>query len=52
MIIPAVTTPKAKGKKAFLGGKSKKFAIKEPVQAPVTGKGIATKIYNFLQFFC
>ena len=45
-MIPAVKTPIANGKKAFLGGKSKKFAINEPVHAPVAGRGIATKIYK------
>ena len=41
-IIPAVRTPKTIGGIAFFGGKSKKFAIKEPTQAPVPGSGIAT----------
>ena len=43
-IKPAAKTPATIGGIAFLGGKSKKFAINEPTQAPVPGNGIATKI--------
>ena len=43
-IIPAVTTPAIIGGIAFFGGRFKKLAISEPTQAPVPGKGIATKI--------
>ena len=41
-IIPAVSTPIMIGGIAFLGGKFKKLAIREPTQAPVPGSGIAT----------
>ena len=41
-IIPATSTPITIGGIAFLGGKSKKFAIKEPTHAPVPGSGMAT----------
>ena len=46
MITPAIATPKAMAKKAFTSGTFKSAAKKEPVQAPVPGKGIATKITN------
>ena len=41
-IIPATSTPATIGGIAFLGGKFKKLAIKEPTHAPVPGKGTAT----------
>ena len=41
-ITPAANTPATIGGIAFLGGRSKKFAIKEPTQAPVPGSGTAT----------
>ena len=43
-MIPAAKTPATIGGIAFFGGKSKKFAISEPTQAPVPGSGIATNI--------
>ena len=44
MIIPAVKTPDIIAGTAFLGGTSRKFAISDPVHAPVPGSGIATNI--------
>ena len=46
MINPAVKTPNIIGGIAFFGGKSKKFAIREPTHAPVPGNGIATNKNN------
>lgn len=46
MIIPAVNTPKTIGGIAFLGDRSKKFAISDPVHAPVPGSGTATNRYT------
>ena len=43
-IIPAIATPKAIKGKAFKKGMLNKKAIKAPVHAPVSGKGIATKV--------
>ena len=58
-IIPAIKTPKAIKGKARLMGMPNTKAAKAPVQAPVKGKGIATKIIkaksrqrsNFLECF-
>ena len=46
IIHPAVNTPKTNGIQAFLNGTCRKFAIKEPTQAPVPGSGIATNKNN------
>jgi hypothetical protein len=55
-IIPAVIIPKVIGKIAFLNGIPNNQAAMDPVQAPVIGKGIATKMNKakgpyFLIFF-
>ena len=42
IIIPAVNTPATITGTAFFGSRSKKFAISEPIHAPVPGTGIAT----------
>ena len=42
IIIPAAITPAIIGGIAFFGGRSKKFAINEPTQAPVPGNGTET----------
>jgi hypothetical protein len=43
-ITPAPTTPNDTRGRAFLKGMPKRKAHKEPVQAPVKGRGMATKI--------
>lgn len=43
-IIPAVITPKIIGVIAFLKGMPNNQAAMDPVQAPVIGKGMATKM--------
>ena len=45
-ISPAIKTPKNIKGNAFLKGTPNKKAAIEPVQAPVKGKGIATKLIN------
>ncbi len=45
-ITPAIITPTRINGKAFLKGTPKTKAATEPVQAPVTGKGIATKVMS------
>ena len=40
--IPAIVTPKIIAGKAYRGLISNRMATTEPVQAPVTGKGMAT----------
>lgn len=44
--MPAHKTPAAITGKAFFIGNFKKFAINEPVHAPVPGSGIATNKNN------
>jgi len=51
-----MVTPRIIAGKAYLGLMSNKIATTEPVQAPVTGKGIATKSErpmapHFMTFF-
>ena len=41
--MPLVSTPKAMAPKAFFGGIFSTAAMAEPVQAPVPGRGTATK---------
>ena len=45
-IIPAVMTPSVMGSMLFLGLNPKNDATNAPVQAPVPGSGIATKMYS------
>lgn len=45
-IIPAHKTPSIIEGKAYFGFMLNNKAMTEPVHAPVTGKGIATKIAN------
>jgi len=49
-MIPAITTPREIKGRAFLNGMPKRKAQRDPVQAPVTGKGIATKIIKANSF--
>ena len=45
-IIPAITTPEKMVRIDFLISRLNRYAIREAVQAPVKGKGIATKTIN------
>ncbi len=45
-IIPAINTPEVMAMKAFLNFMPNRKAIAQPVQAPVMGSGMATKIAN------
>jgi len=44
--IPAITTPSAIARMLFLLSRLRSHEIRLPVQAPVIGKGTATKIVN------
>ena len=56
MAIPATTTPAKMDGMAFLKGISRNAAAKAPVQAPVPGRGMATKSisprYLYFVTFC
>ena len=46
MIHPAVSTPSTTAGRAFFSRMSKKAAAREPVQAPVPGRGMATNSHS------
>ena len=49
---PAIKTPRVIKGKAFFQGIPNKKAHKDPVQAPVKGKGMATRITRANSFHC